>query len=77
MIEYGIFDDQAKDHTQEEALDYGFVTRADAQRALELEADLYGPHAQVHEIEFEDPDADDIAYMRAQERWNEQGRGGL
>lgn len=51
MIEWGVFDDQASDYSQSESLDYGFVTRADAERELESHRDLFGEHAYVHEVE--------------------------
>lgn len=57
MIDYGIFDDQAADHTADEALEAQFYSRERAEARLAENREEFGEHAYVHAVEESEDEA--------------------
>lgn len=56
MVEYGIFNDEACDHTENECLESGFFSLEKAQQAI---ADRYSDDDTCYAAEIEDEDDED------------------
>lgn len=56
MNEYGIFNDESADYTAEEAVEAGFYSREEAQRAIR---ERYGDEDELYVHSVEEPDEED------------------
>ena len=56
MIEYGLFNDESADYTADEAVEAGFSSPEDAQRAID---ERYSPEDELIIHQIEEPEEDE------------------